>query len=470
MEKLLQLSDHEILIDFALSCKCRTTIRIKSLISTAPLAFKLQTSSPHKFLVNPPSGLVPPLSSAAFQVVLKPQPHLPPTFPRSPSDRFLLKTAAAPDLSSDSPESTHSELVNQWFASSPPRPTHDVKLKVYFVGPFLLTHAVAAGDFEAVRGIVKRQRSVVPELPPGEAESLYRVATQHPDIVGLLLEAGLRVDVRGEVYDDVRWASKGWTGLHVAAAFDRTEEVEKLVNDEREGVECRDNEGRTPLHLAAGKGHLRSAMVLVSAGANVDARSKDGRTALYRAAANGDRPVVEMLLGAGADPTIGDVDHCRSAIGVARDKGHKDIVQVLERGEAVLHAARRGELDALESLLEKGANINFCDQHGLTALHVAAIKGNKDVVMMLVEFGASVEWQDAEGHTPLHLAVEGGSIETVEVLICRGSNVNARTKKGTTPLSISKLMEYEDITKILMDKGADSLVPSITFPSPLIRK
>lgn len=168
---------------------------------------------------------------------------------------------------------------------------------------------------------MKRQRSVVPELPVREAESLYRVAAYHPDIAGLLLEAGLRVDVRGESYDDVRWASKGWTGLHAAAAFDRAEEIESRV-EEREGVDCRDKEGRTPLHLAAGKGHLRSAKALVSAGANVDARSKDGRTAVYRAAANGDRPMVELLLGAGADPTIGDVDHCSSAIGVARDKGH----------------------------------------------------------------------------------------------------------------------------------------------------
>lgn len=151
------------------------------------------------------------------------------------------------------------------------------------------------------------------------------------------------------------------------------------------------------------------------------------------------------------------------------DNVQMDIVKVLEQGEAVLHAARRGELDLLESLLEKGANANFCDQYGLTPLHIASIKGNKDVVMMLFEFGASVEWQDAGGHTPLHLAVEGGSIETVEVLICRGANVNADTKNGATPLYISKLMGYEEITKLLLDKGAAaSLLPSMAPESPLI--
>ncbi|KAL1535484.1 hypothetical protein AAHA92_28257 [Salvia divinorum] len=454
MEKLVQLSDHEILIDFSPNTKCRTTIRIKSLLPTAPLAFKLQTSSPHKFLVNPPTGLVPPLSSASFQIVLKPQPHLPPSFPRSPSDRFLLKISPAPDLPLDSPESTHPQLANRWFDRV--NSVHDVKLKVYFVGKFLLSHAVSGGDLDSVRGIIKRQRSIVPDLTDREAEALYRAAARHSDVAALLLDAGLRVGVS----DEARWAGKGWAGMHAAAAFDRAGEIEERVRA-GEGVECRDREGRTPLILAAGKGNVRSVEVLVAAGANVDARSRDGRTALYRAAANGDSAVVEMLVAAGGDPTIGDVEHCRSAIGVARDKGHMDIVKVLEQGEAVLRAARRGELDTLEALLEKGANAGFCDQYGLTALHVAAIKGNKDVVMMLVEFGAGVEWQDAEGHTPLHLAVEGGSVETVEVLICRGANVNATTAKGATPLHVSKLMEYEDITKLLLDKGAAAVPSSV---------
>ncbi|KAG6395404.1 hypothetical protein SASPL_146049 [Salvia splendens] len=453
MEKLVQLSDHEILIDFSPNTKCRTTIRLKSLLPSAPIAFKLQTSSPHKFLVNPPTGLVPPLSSASFQIVLKPQSHPPPSFPRSPSDRFLLKISPVPE----SPESTHPKLANRWLdrVDSVPNQIYDVKLKVYFVGKFLLSHAVSGGDLESVRGIIKRQRSIVPDLADREADALYRAAARHSGVAALLVDAGLRIGGN----DELRWAGKGWVGMHAAAAFDRAGEIEERVRG-GEGVECRDREGRTPLILAAGKGNLRSVEALVRMGANVDARSKDGRTAMYRAAANGDLAVVEVLVAAGGDPTIGDVEHCRSAIGVARDKGHMEIVKVLEQGEAVLRAARRGELDTLEALLEKGANAGFCDQYGLTALHVAAIKGNKDVVMMLVEFGAGVEWQDAEGQTALHLAVEGGSVETVEVLICRGANVNATTAKGATPLHVSKLMEYEDITKLLLDKGAASVAPS----------
>ncbi|KAL2555794.1 Ankyrin repeat domain-containing protein 50 [Forsythia ovata] len=454
MKKLVEVSEQEIRIEFALGCKCRTNIHLKSLSPTAPVAFKIQTSAPHKFLVNPPSGLIPPLSSTTFQVVLKPQSQLPATFPRSTSDRFLLKTALAPELASDS---TPSEFINSWFNSATHLTTHDIKLKVYFLGPLLLRHAVSVGDVEAARKLIKRQRSVVAELPPPEAESLYRVATQpddtntssgnSDDMVGLLLEAGLKVNENA--------GSKGWSELHVAVAFDQTDEIQRLVTEkERGSLDCRDKEGRTPLHLAASKGQLESAKVLVSAGAQVDFQSKDGRTALHRAAANGDRRMVEMLLELGADPTISDYDLGRSANDVAGDKGHKEVVKILDRGASVLNAARRGEVEVLESLLEKGASLSFSDQYGLTPLHTAAIKGHKDAVMVLVEFGADLESRDAEGHTPLHLAVEGGSVETVQVLINRGANVNAKSKKGATPLYISKLMEYQHITQLLLHNGA----------------
>ncbi|PWA93839.1 Ankyrin repeat-containing protein [Artemisia annua] len=73
-----------------------------------------------------------------------------------------------------------------------------------------------------------------------------------------------------------------------------------------------------------------------------------------------------------------------SAIDAARDEGEKEIVEILEQGEEVLNASRRGDIMLLESLLEKDASVDFKD-------HTAAIKGYKDVVILLVEFGSSLE-------------------------------------------------------------------------------
>ncbi|KAI3799933.1 hypothetical protein L1987_35239 [Smallanthus sonchifolius] len=444
MEKLVEVSDQVVRIDFVLGTKCRATVRLRSLTATASIAFKIQTSSPHKFLVNPPTGLISPLSQSTFQIILKPQPQIPSSFPRSTTDRFLIRTVRV-----ESAESTDPDTITSW--------THDVKLKVAFVGPFLLRHAVNNGNCDAVRSMVKVQRTILTELSTREAESLYRVANRldnSVDMVSLLLGAGLKVESTAGSLDDgeeSRWVEKGWSELHVAVAFDRTDEVSRLVKlGKHWTLDCKDREGRTPLYLAASKGYERCVRLLAGAGATVDAKRNDGCTALYRAAAKGNRRMVKVLVDLGADPSIVADDRHRSAIDVARDEGYNEVVEILERGEDVLNAARRGDLIHLESLLERDAGVDFRDQYGLTAIHIAAIKGHKDVVMLLVEFGSDLECTDAEGRTPLHMAVVGGSKDTVEVLINRGANLNAKCNRGATPLQVAQTMGYGTITQFLL--------------------
>ncbi|XP_039009876.1 protein VAPYRIN-like [Hibiscus syriacus] len=452
MEKLLEISEPEVRINFILNTKCRCNLVLRSLSPSFPVAFKVQTSSPHKFLVNPPSGVIPPSSHLTLRIILKPQDQIPPTFPRSHSDRFLIRTAPF-HLDSTQPHS-----INSWLST---RPTQDIKLKVAFVGPFLLQHAVSSGDFEAVKNIIKRHKSVLNDLSTKEAESLLRVATQlddnSEDMVNLLLEAGLRVGGQeqangnnvGLYQADPRWESKGWNEVHVAVTFDRTADLEVLLRKvKRETLDRRDKEGRTPLLLAATKGNIECAKMLLESGADKNAKSNDGRTALYRAVANGNRRMVEMLIEMDADPTISD-DRGRSALDIARDKEHEEMVEIMERGKEVFMAARCGDERRLQALLKRGGSMNFQDQYGLTPLHVAAIKAHRDVVLVLLEMGFDLERPDNEGHTALHLAVEGGDLEVVEALICRGADANAMTKTGVTPLYMAKIMGYDHISQLL---------------------
>ncbi|XP_029120611.2 uncharacterized protein [Elaeis guineensis] len=447
VEKLVEVVETEVVIEFKPGVKCRSDLHLRSLHPTAVVAFKVQTSAPHKFHVNPPNGVLPPLSSAVLQVILRPQPLPPPTFPRSPSDRFLIKasfSAAFDDADA----------------------THDTRLKVAYVGPFLLRHAASLGDTAAVRHLLRRQPSLLPRLPPADSAALLRSAD--PSLLPLLLDSGLHLPpspsaspshkppVKEKPNGEAAAATatpRGWTAVHAAAAAGEYGELLRAI--EEWGVDARDGEGRTALHVAAGRGHVRCARTLVERGAEKNARSGDGRTALYRAAGNGDAEMVAALLEMRADAGIATA-RGRTPLDVARDKGHLEVVEMLERGEMVMTASRRGDLRRLECLLKKRIGIHGHDQYGMTALHSAAIKGHRDIVSLLIEFGMDVECQDIEGHTPLHLAVEGGHLETVELLIDMGANINAKTKRGATPYLMATSMGYDAMSQLLLSRGATS--------------
>ena len=67
-------------------------------------------------------------------------------------------------------------------------------------------------------------------------------------------------------------------------------------------LEAQNEDGATPLHLAAYDGTLAVVTALLEAGANLEARTKDGVTPLHLAAAFNENPaVVTALLEAGAN-------------------------------------------------------------------------------------------------------------------------------------------------------------------------
>ena len=57
--------------------------------------------------------------------------------------------------------------------------------------------------------------------------------------------------------------------------------------------------------------------------------------------------------------------------------------------EALLRASIDGDKDAVQLLIDRGANIERADVDGWTALLLAAYYGHKDVIQLLIDQGAS---------------------------------------------------------------------------------
>ena len=88
-------------------------------------------------------------------------------------------------------------------------------------------------------------------------------------------------------------------------------------------------QGFTPLHLAANSGDVDTATVLIGAGAKVNGRQKEfGLTPLHVAALNGHEEMVRQLLSYGAKADI--VADGETPLTIAKAKGFGRIAGILE--------------------------------------------------------------------------------------------------------------------------------------------
>ncbi len=94
------------------------------------------------------------------------------------------------------------------------------------------------------------------------------------------------------------------------------------------------------------------------------------------------------------------------------------------------------DFESVKSLLKKGADIN---QVGLyrdgSALHLAARSGQQEIAQLLIDSGATVDIRDLSDYTPLHNAAWNGNLDMVKLLLNAGADITARNYSGFTPLA-----------------------------------
>jgi ankyrin repeat protein len=85
-------------------------------------------------------------------------------------------------------------------------------------------------------------------------------------------------------------------------------------------------------------------------------------------------------------------------------------------------------------LVQAGARVNARDgvKH-CTALHMAARRGNVEVAEMLLDSGADIEAPDSVGDTPLRRAVNCDKTDVATLLLARGADMHSKGSKGLTP-------------------------------------
>ncbi len=90
--------------------------------------------------------------------------------------------------------------------------------------------------------------------------------------------------------------------------------------------------------------------------------------------------------------------------------------------EQLLEAARTGNLQLVQQMLEKGADVNARNRYGTTPLFFAAAKGHLDILRLLLDKGADPNVEDTFYHaTPLIWSITEGRPEVVKLLLEKGA-------------------------------------------------
>ncbi|KAK7473413.1 hypothetical protein BaRGS_00035340 [Batillaria attramentaria] len=148
-----------------------------------------------------------------------------------------------------------------------------------------------------------------------------------------------------------------------------------------------------------------------------------------------------------------------SALPRAEEKESTKTEKTTSPSPATLFAAcEGGDVEAVKSLLDRGANVNATDKKNRTPLHVACTSGGKTMVEVLLEKGASTEVQDDEGNTPLHLACHRGSREIVQLLLDKQAKRFTKNNANLTPSDLAESAGHTDI-ETLFHVVTDTKVP-----------
>ena len=332
-----------------------------------------------------------------------------------------------------------------------PLPEYDDK-----VGNRALEPKCASPTSSASKNTVAQLSELPPELKAGFL--VNTVIWGLPNLVRCALQAKISANSRGTYMN---------RPVLVAAAFDGSVRILKLLLDAGADHGLAGSDGGTALSVAATCGHLECIQLLLAAGAdakqagafaitplmsavmlrhtecvralipasNLLATSCEGRSAIHLCALLANEECFELLL-----PLMSDVDV-------------RTIPGVDEKGNAVepysstplLLACGTGQQQMARALLKRGANRMARDSKQRTCLMWASMYGHLSCCVLLIGqpgrrkmTSADVNATDLNGCTSLHNAAHGGYEKVCGFLLEAGARLDVQDSYGCTPLMVAQ--------------------------------
>ena len=169
-----------------------------------------------------------------------------------------------------------------------------------------------------------------------------------------------------------------------------------------------------PVWVALHENDAEAVRILRNHGVDIDAPGNGGETPLMLAAANGATDMVRAFLANGANPNYA-------------------IPRGPQAGRTALNSAISAHsAEAMEAILQHGAQANVADAYGWLPVHYAVYHDSPACLEVLKQYGADLNAAapGQRGETPLMVAAQYAKLETIRLLLAQGVNAEAQDRHG----------------------------------------
>jgi ankyrin repeat protein len=326
-------------------------------------------------------------------------------------------------------------------------------------------HNVALGNESDVERIMEESPTMVNFRDYDRRTALHiAAAVGHVRICDYLIKKGARVN-RAD-----RWENNPIDDAHRHGHA----EVVNLLRDI--GAKFGSTSKTVNLITAASEGNVKEVKTLLEFGSiDLNQGDYDHRTALHLAANNGHLDVVKLLCKAGADVNVVDrfgdkpVDDARKAknnataiVNVLTGAPHAAVLSKEQQQQQQQKASRMDDLKDQTSKqrapLQQDDCMSVLSVHefamGCSVLHQAAL-GNKLVLEKIFkEKPELVNFRDYDRRTPLHIASAEGQLDICKLLVSKGARINRCDRFGGTAMDEAYRHKYVEVVKFLREEGA----------------
>ncbi|KAH7198791.1 ankyrin repeat-containing domain protein [Fusarium flagelliforme] len=178
-----------------------------------------------------------------------------------------------------------------------------------------------------------------------------------------MLSSGSVVDL--EILDN-----DGFSPLHIAATRSEVE-VAQLI-DRGVDVNVRTSDSQNALHMACRARKSNIVAYLLKQGIDIDQQDNDGRTPLFYACSSGEVETVDHLLRYGASPHFKAID-CSTVLHACADVASEQCMWNIKGRRSQQFSP--GLARIIEIIINAGVNVGHCNNEGLTALEIALSTG-----------------------------------------------------------------------------------------------